>query len=57
MIYETREAELPDQNTRIKSGVIKVTKNLLKMGMNIEAVAKTTELSEKEIQNLKEKMS
>ncbi|KOF57852.1 MULTISPECIES: hypothetical protein [Clostridium] len=55
MAYEAREAELHDKNTMIKSGVIKVAENLLKMEMRIELVAKTTELSEEEIQNLKEK--
>lgn len=60
MLYETREAELRDQLTRMKSekvkgraeGRMEVAKNLLEMGMEISMVAKATGMTEEEIKEL-----
>ena len=36
----------------IKQGILKIAKNLLKLGINIEDIKKATGLSQKELQNL-----
>jgi predicted transposase/invertase (TIGR01784 family) len=64
MAYEAREAEIHDQMTRIetareegaKKKAIKIAQNLLKMGFVIEQVAKASELSVEEVEEIKKKM-
>jgi len=63
--YESREAELHDQMTRLKSAkeegiketTIKNAKNFLIMGLDIEMVAKGTGLSVEEVQKIKKELN
>ncbi len=67
MAYETREAEIRDQLTRMKTAeekgieigvkekTMKVVENLLKMGMEVKDVAKATEISIEEVLEIKNK--
>ena len=64
MVYESIQAEISDQRTRLKSaeergidkGKVEVAKNLLLMGMDISTVVKATGLNEVEIAKVKKNM-
>lgn len=57
MLYESRQAEISDQLTRIKSaeekGVLRVVENLLKMGLNVEQIAIAAEISVERVLEIK----
>jgi predicted transposase/invertase (TIGR01784 family) len=57
MLYESRQAEISDQLTRIKSaeekGVLRVVENLLKMGLNVEQIAIAAEISIERVLEIK----
>jgi len=63
--YESREAELHDQMTRLKSAkkegikeaTIKNAKNFLIMGLGIDMVANGTGLSIEEVQKIKKEIN
>lgn len=57
MLYESRQAEISDQLTRIKSaeekGVLRVVENLLKMRLNVEQIAIAAEISVERVLEIK----
>lgn len=71
MLYEAKYAEISDQRTRIKSAeqkgreegrkegetekALRVAKNLLKMGLNVEQIATAAELPMEKVIELKKK--
>lgn len=69
MAYEAREAEIHDQNTRIKTareegikkgreeGTIKSAENFLRMGLTVEQVAEGYQLSVEKVLEIKNKMT
>ncbi|KNF09757.1 hypothetical protein CLPU_2c02090 [Gottschalkia purinilytica] len=65
MLYEAREAELHDQATKIEEAreegeykkAVKIAKNLIKKGMEVEFIKEVTELTQKEIEELKNQMN
>lgn len=64
ILYEARQAEISDQLTRIKSAEekgatensIKIAENFLKMGLEVEQVAKGSELSIEKVLEIKKKI-
>jgi len=64
MLYESRQAEISDQLTRIKSAEekgandkgVRVAENLLRMGLNVEQVSSVAEISIEEIKQIKKEM-
>ena len=65
MLYESRQAEISDELTRLKfakeEGVtetaIKVAENFLNMGLTVEQVAKGSELSIEKVMEIKKKIN
>ncbi|SFC49050.1 hypothetical protein [Clostridium uliginosum] len=67
--YESREAELHDQMTRLKSAkeegikegikeaTIKNAKNFLIMGLDVDMIVKGTGLSIEEVENIKKELN
>ena len=57
MLYESKQAEISDQLTRIKSaeekGVLRVVENLLKMGLNVEQISIAAEISVERVLEIK----
>lgn len=57
MLYESRQAEISNQLTRIKSaeekGVLRVVENLLKMRLNVEQIAIAAEISVERVLEIK----
>ena len=64
MLYESKQAEISDQLTRIKSAEEKgandkgfrVAENLLRMGLNVEQVSSAAEISIEKVKQIKKEM-
>ena len=65
MLYEAREAELHDQVTKIEEareegieiGKLEIAKNLIRKGMDVDFIKEVTELTKKEIEELRYQMN